>query len=166
MVYDSVMKKHFTVILLACVLGGCSGVGVGSRAPAYSTADAEGGAVASSEYEGRVVVYYFWATWCPPCVTSSPEIDHLARLYRHDDRVEILAVHYDDEGRPLNYKAQHGYVFDVIPDGTAIVQAFGVKKIPSVIVVGREGSIIHTQTSYSLGDGAALNVLIQKDLDQ
>jgi peroxiredoxin len=162
------MTKHFTtflVIFLACILAGCSGAKVGSRAPTYTTTDADGGAVASSEYEGRVVLYYFWATWCAPCVVSSPEIDHLARLYRHDDRVEIFAVHYDDKGRPLNYKARHGYVFDVIPDGTAIVKAFGVDNIPAVIVVGRDGSVIHTQTGYSLGDGGALNVLIQKDLD-
>jgi len=152
--------------VLCCVLTACSGVKVGSHAPHYTTMDAEGAALASSRYEGRVVVYYFWATWCAPCVVSSPEIDQLARLYRLDERVEILAVHYDGKGRPLNYKAQHAYVFDVIPDGTAIVKAFDVGKIPSVIVVGRDGSVIHMQTGYSQGDYEALNVLIQKDLDQ
>jgi thiol-disulfide isomerase/thioredoxin len=163
------MRKHINtliVVVLACMFVGCSGMKVGSNAPAYTTTDAEGGAVVSSAYDGRVVLYYFWATWCAPCVTSSPEIDHLARLYRYDDRVEILAVHYDDKGRPLNYKAQHGYVFDVIPDGTSIVKAFGVDKIPAVIVVGKDGSIIHTQTAYSRGDREALNVIIQQDLDQ
>lgn len=163
------MKRHITasiIVVLACIIGGCSGAKVGSRAPAYATADAEGGAVASSEYEGRVVVYYFWAVWCAPCVVPSPEIDHLARLYRHDDRVEILAVHYDDKKDPLGYAARHGYVFDVIPDGAAVVKAFGVEKIPSVIVVGRDGSIIHMQTGYTQGDSDKLNVIIQKNLDQ
>ena len=151
-------------IVVVAALGACSGVKVGASAPAYTTVDTDGATIVSTQYDSRVVLYYFWATWCAPCVIPSPEIDEIAKRYRNDDRVQVLAVHYDSQGNPVEYAAQHGYGFRIVPDGDAVVKAFGVKKIPSVIVVGRDGAVIHRQTGYAEGDGDALAALIEEAL--
>jgi len=160
------MKPLSIIAAIAAVVvfGACSGVKVGASAPAYTAVDAGGATMVSTQYDNRVVLYYFWATWCPPCVVPSPEIDEIAARYRNDDRVEVLAVHYNNKGNPVEYAAQRGYGFRIVPDGAAVAKAFGVKKIPSAIVVGRDGTVIHRQTGYGEGDGAALAALIEAEL--
>ena len=154
----------FFAVGVIAALASCSGLKVGASAPAYTTVDTGGTTIVSTQYDSRVVLYYFWATWCAPCVVPSPEISEIAEHYRNDDRVQVLAVHYDNKGNPAEYATQHGYGFRIVPDGNAVVNAFGVKKIPTVIVVGRDGTVIHRQTGYAEGDGAGLAALIEAQI--
>lgn len=64
-----------------------SGTGKGSlikpadRKPAGNfTGDLlNGGKITLNHYRGKVVVINFWATWCGPCTTETPEFDALYR---------------------------------------------------------------------------------------
>lgn len=47
-----------------------------------------------SDYEGKIVVVNFWATWCPPCRKEMPSIDRLKGAIAGDD-FEVLAVALD-----------------------------------------------------------------------
>ena len=48
-------------------------------APRFQRPNLEGGTVRLADFEGRVVVLNFWATWCPFC---KKEIPHLIELKR------------------------------------------------------------------------------------
>ena len=37
----------------------------------------DGKAVNTSEWQGKVLVVNFWASWCPPCVEEMPALDQL-----------------------------------------------------------------------------------------
>jgi thiol-disulfide isomerase/thioredoxin len=50
----------------------------GRAMPAVELLDAEDGAHALSDWEGRWVLLNFWATWCPPCRHEMPGLDRLA----------------------------------------------------------------------------------------
>lgn len=45
-----------------------------------------------SEVAGRVVVYHFWGTWCPPCRVEYPEFAAMAADYTGADDVRIVSV--------------------------------------------------------------------------
>ncbi len=49
-----------------------------------------------SDYEGRVVLLNFWATWCQPCVTELPELDRLQADY-FDQGLTVITL--SDESR-------------------------------------------------------------------
>src|SRR5213075_423457 len=34
-----------------------------------------------ADYQGRVVVLNFWATWCPGCVAEMPDLEKIAQRY-------------------------------------------------------------------------------------
>lgn len=66
----------------------------------------EGGVLDLASLRGTPVLINFWATWCPPCRTELPNLDHLLRSRRLPD-LRILAVSHDKGGRSVveRYKA-------------------------------------------------------------
>jgi len=49
----------------------------------------------TSDYEGKVVLVNFWATWCAPCQVEMP---HIQKLYTdlNDQGLEVLSISVDD----------------------------------------------------------------------
>ena len=43
-----------------------------NAAPAFSLDSTNGGKVSLSDFDGKVLVVNFWATWCPPCRQEMP----------------------------------------------------------------------------------------------
>src|SRR5689334_19357826 len=41
-----------------------------------------GGTYRSARDAGKVILINFWATWCPPCVIETPQLDTVYRQYR------------------------------------------------------------------------------------
>lgn len=146
------MRSHPVVLVgLVAALGlpACSfGPEVGSRAPAFSALDNAGNEASLAGYEGRIVVLDFWATWCPPCVKAGPHIQALHERFAGDDEVVVLGVHFNGSGDPAGYMAEHAYTFPVVLDGSPIVQAYGIKGIPTFLVIDRDGTVIHKQIGF------------------
>lgn len=52
---------------------------MGQPAPQFTFTDIRGDTHSLSDFQGKVVVLNFWATWCPPCVKEFPQMLNLAR---------------------------------------------------------------------------------------
>jgi thiol-disulfide isomerase/thioredoxin len=42
----------------------------------------DGGSLSLAQDAGKVVVINFWATWCGPCITETPQFDSVYRSYK------------------------------------------------------------------------------------
>jgi len=51
-------------------------------APDFELRDADGRTVRLGDYQGKVVLLNFWATWCGPCVIEVPWFIEFERRYK------------------------------------------------------------------------------------
>ncbi|NKB68443.1 MAG: redoxin domain-containing protein [Candidatus Latescibacteria bacterium] len=61
---------------------------------AIKLAVAGGDSLQLGQFEGRVVLLNFWATWCRPCMVELPELVQLQKTYA-DSGLTIVAVSTD-----------------------------------------------------------------------
>ena len=103
--------------------------------------DLDGAKVSLGTQRGRVVLLYFWATWCPYCGKELPAaIEQLARTYR-ERALSVLAVNIEE--RPETVRAwvrQHKVTVPVLLDADAEVSAeYRVTATPTAILIDGEG---------------------------
>ena len=147
-------RRAIGVIVMSCVLllavgfmsGSCSAGLGGTRgqnavAPDFSGHTLDGEQVSLSDYQGKIVVLNFMATWCGTCMAEGPEID---QFYRDNkDRVAFLAIAVRDNEESLrSAMAEMGWSFPVMSDGTRTAAAYGVAFIPTTLVIDTEGHIV------------------------
>lgn len=100
----------------------------------FSLADISGNIRSISEWQGKILIINFWATWCPPCLKEIPEFIELQSEYAEqnvqfigiaidkphlvDDYLSFIDINYpiliaETEGGKLSHKL--GNTFDAIP---------------------------------------------------
>ena len=123
---------------------------VGSEIPDFSSVDLDGAGVTLSEFENReVVVLDFWATWCQPCIRSMPAVQALNEEF--DRRgASFLAVNVGEVPDVVReFVDEREFTVRVVLDeDEEIAHSYGVRGIPQLIVVGRDGRIEHIELGY------------------
>ena len=69
-------------------------------APEFTTRDLNNKKISLSDFNGKVVLLHFWASWCAPCVVELPKLVALAKDYPKD--IVILAISSDITEQNLN----------------------------------------------------------------
>jgi thiol-disulfide isomerase/thioredoxin len=140
---------------------------VGADVRAVAFLDASGRRRTLGDFEGKVVVVDVWATWCPPCKASLPE---LARLQAAGGgRYAVLPLSVDDGGFPVvaAYLArQPAPVRDLqayVPESRANLEPFGpISGIPTTILVDAQGKLVTRWSGFHPGRAEAeLAVLLR-----
>jgi len=101
-----------------------------------------GGEFRAAEAEGRVVVVYWWASWCPFCAQVTPHVQKLWRAQK-DRGLVVLGLSIDkDPAVAKAYLDKRGYDF---PSGwnSPAVEAVLPKPqgLPVTLVRGRNGRV-------------------------
>ena len=106
--------------------------------------------VSFSEYSGRVLVIDFMAPWCEPCKDQIP----ILREVNNIDGVDVISINIDrryDMETLIEFGAVEGieWYFGHNPPSAL---DFEVAGIPTIIVVNREGLIVHRAYFTTMND--------------
>ena len=112
-------------------------------APPFLLQDLDGNPVSTAQWQGKVVILNFWATWCPPCREEIPILVELAKKYK--DSLLIIGVSVDD-GSPDEVrqfvKAFHMNYPIVMWSHELISEYGGVPALPTTFVINKEARIV------------------------
>lgn len=141
---------------------------VKKEAPKFSLLDLSGKEISLASLKGKVIVLDFWATWCGPCKISFPGMQAAVNKYVNDPDVVFLFINTwqkEENYKELvnNFINENKYSFHVLFDemknrDQATVSAYGVKGIPTKVVIDKDG-FIRFQSS---GGGADVEKIVHE----
>lgn len=119
-------------------------------APSWALRDLAGEMVESSDFDGKVVVLNFWATWCPPCRMEIPGFIDLQKEYEEEGLV-IIGVSLDEAGPDVvaEFSESMGINYPIVMADMRITGAYGgIRVLPTTYIIDREGNIRNTHVGY------------------
>src|SRR5215211_1151825 len=84
------------IIALLLVTTPIISAGQSSKAPELALKDLRGRSLRLSDYQGKVVLLNFWATWCPPCRAEMPDLIRMQREYGRRG-LQVIGITYPPE---------------------------------------------------------------------
>lgn len=116
------------------------------EAPALDLAALAGDSLTWEALAGKVVLVDFWATWCPPCRKSMPELQQIHAAYgpRGFTAVGVSIDEAKDERKVRKFVESRKITYPIAIDaGEAPAWArFRVKAVPAAFLVDGEGRIV------------------------
>jgi len=118
-------------------------------------------------YQGKVTVVNFWATWCPPCVEEIPSLNNL-RNQMKDTAFELISVNYaENESVVKDFLQRVNVDFPVLLDETGRVSTdWRVLVYPSTFVISPTGKIEYGVNGAILWDSPEVVAELTKLINQ
>ncbi len=131
-------------------------VKAGVQAPDFKMKTIDGKTFKLSQLKGKTVVLDFWASWCPDCRKDAPEVVRMYKEYAPQG-IEFVGVSMDTDVEAWRKACQQfGITYTQVSElkkfkETDIAKAYGVKWIPSMVVVDKEGKVaLSTVLTYKV----------------
>lgn len=139
---------------------------IGLKRPDFRLPDQHGRLRDVAEWNGRVLMINFWASWCIPCRREIPEFIALQRD-READGLQIVGIALDEQAQIDRFLDGIGVVLNypslVSSDlaGIELARAYGnsIGILPYTVVVDRNGRIVFAQFGEISRDRAEREIL-------
>lgn len=134
--------------------------GNGAIATNFSATTLKGESIELEQFRGKIVLLYFWGSWCGPCRRSSPFLNELKQKYgnakfKTAEGFEIIIVGIETEQERWenalskdNLLWAHN-VSSLKRFDDPIALTYGIKEIPSSFLIDEKGTIVGVNTLSS-----------------
>ncbi len=97
------------------------------------------------DYEGKIVLLNFFATWCPPCKAEIPNLIKLQNDYKNDFVViSVLLEEFKKDEEIKQFMKEYGINYSVVTGSENFELAKslgGIKSIPTMFLLDKNGTI-------------------------
>lgn len=99
---------------------------------------------------GRPALVYFWAEWCPVCATNQGAMDAVLA----DHPAVTVAMQSGPAADVQAYLDRHRLQWPTVADESgALARLYGVRGVPAVFVLDRQGEVRFVTRGYTTGPG-------------
>jgi len=137
-------------ILLQSTNGGGGGEGEASGNLALRSAnlvDLAGQPRRLGEWQDRILLCNFWATWCAPCLEEIPLL-MAARAKFASSGVEIVGIAIDNPSKVREFTTSFNISYPILlaeADGLDLMRKLGNSAggLPYTVIADRQGNVVH-----------------------
>lgn len=112
-------------------------------APNWTLKDINGRQIRFQDYQGKVVLLNFWATWCAPCLAEIPQLKRWQRRYSKAG-LQIIGITYPPQTKReiSSFVRKRKITYPIILGTTENKSYFTTSEtLPFTIVLDRKGNI-------------------------
>jgi beta-lactamase regulating signal transducer with metallopeptidase domain/thiol-disulfide isomerase/thioredoxin/uncharacterized GH25 family protein len=125
---------------------------IGTIAPEFTVpriaGKGQGDHLKLSDYQGKLVLLDFWATWCGPCRAEIPAIKDIQKTFGDDARFQMISLSLDETAEVAQRYIKengliwtHGFTGNLLT-GASASNAYRVRAIPTTFLIGPDGRIL------------------------
>lgn len=98
-----------------------------------------------ADWQGKVLVINFWATWCPPCREEMPELSRVQDQYGPAG-IQLLGVAIDETANVVEFSKKTPVTYPLLIAPAELPGLFAKlgnqqQGLPFTIIVGRDGKL-------------------------
>jgi peroxiredoxin len=110
-----------------------------------------------SDYNGKIRILDFWATWCGPCIAKMAELKKLKNQFPND--LEIISISDEKLEKILSFVQKQSLPFQFVVDSNSVISnKFGVSALPFTILLDKKGII------KTINNSSAITPDVMRDL--
>jgi len=136
----------------------------GVAAPDFTATTLEGVPLRLEQWDGKVVVLNYFITWYRDAADHLDMMEDLQTTYSRDG-MRLLSISLDEGAKGLEQVRElvrekeiaHPIVVD---SKQKIAEVYGVRALPAIFVIGRDGKVAYYHEGYTEGDERRLSTAV------
>lgn len=126
------------------------------------------------EFDGKIVILNFWASWCGPCIEEVPSLIKLVEEFK--GKVKLIAISGDSSRADIDVFMKsfpgmnHQDIQIVWDEDRSLMQMFDVARLPESLVLGMDHKLVKKLVGsidwYNKDSVAYMNSLISEEAQE
>jgi peroxiredoxin len=143
---DRLIRIAICALTVALVFAIYSGIHqrivmAGDSAPSFTITTDNGSTVSLPNFNGKLLVLNFWASWCPPCVEETPSLSQLASEFGPKGLV-VLGVSVDHDVKAYNAFLQKFHPAFLTARDLKLHEDYGTFMYPETYIISPGGKVL------------------------
>jgi len=133
----------------------------------FSLPDLTGRTRTLADWDGKLRVINFWATWCAPCRREIPLLKDI-QAQHGEAGVQVIGIAIDEAGPVADYAAEMEFNYPVLigqEDAIAAAESFGIDflGLPFTLIVAPDGELLNVHVGEFNQQQAATMASVLRD---
>ncbi|MGL1901115.1 MAG: TlpA family protein disulfide reductase [Fibrobacterales bacterium] len=134
------------IVLLFCLFIGTSlSAQEKQMMPKFAFKDIDDMVVSSKEFEGKVLIIDFWATWCLSCKKVIPVLNELQKKYENKAFAAIgINTEKKRRNKVISYMIKNNIEYPTLlaGQGSRLAEELEVFSLPSIFIFDAKGELV------------------------
>ncbi len=122
---------------------------IGTTVEDFSLSDSNGDLRSLSEWQNKIIVLNFWATWCAPCREEIPAFVELQQLYESKG-LQFIGIALQEAEEVRGFLEEFKVNYPSLVGGDEVIQAAkrlgnDIGALPYTVIIDSSGEIVFTR---------------------